>query len=278
VASSSRDRALSQLATLLLLPGEADTGLVVFQDYGEKVAKVRQAQKSFADDKERGFEAKVRSFFSLPLMLDTAASLTTSKLRICRWSKIRFAYSFCSSSSSKRPPPRAVHSSVSALTRRYGNACSRAWTRRPIRRDQISRSPTNGAHLVYLCSLRALGNNLTRFGAGICDLDRFWYIKLRALVALRDWDALDTFARSKKSPIGYEPWVDELIRAGAHRQAVRYVDRCDPRNRVELYIKCGEWVMAGQECVRRGERGRLQCVFLSFCFCSPFCLGGQVRR
>lgn len=121
-------------------------------------------------------------------------------------------------------------------------------------------------------------NNLTRFGAGICDLDRFWYIKLRALVALRDWDALDTFARSKKSPIGYEPWVDELIRAGAHRQAVRYVDRCDPRNRVELYIKCGEWVMAGQECVRRGERGRLQCVFLSFCFCSPFCLGGQGRR
>lgn len=41
------------------------TRIVVFQDYGEKVAKVRQAQKSFADDKERGFEAKVRSFLSL---------------------------------------------------------------------------------------------------------------------------------------------------------------------------------------------------------------------
>lgn len=94
------------------------------------------------------------------------------------------------------------------------------------------------------------------------------------MVALRDWDALDTFARSKKSPIGYEPWVDELIRAGAHRQAVRYVDRCDPRNRVELYIKCGEWVMAGQECVRRGERGRLQCVLASL-LCSPCSLGRQ---
>lgn len=94
----------------------------------------------------------------------------------------------------------------------------------------------------------------------LCLVCRFWYIKLRALVALRDWDALDSFARAKKSPIGYEPWVDELIRAGAQRQAVRYVDRCDPRNRVELYIKCGEWVMAGQECARRGERGRLQCV------------------
>lgn len=88
----------------------------------------------------------------------------------------------------------------------------------------------------------------------------FWYLKLRSLISLRDWDALDTFARSKKSPIGYEPWVDELIRAGAHRQAVKYVERCDVRNRVELYVKCGEWVMAGQECVRRGESGRLQCV------------------
>lgn len=33
--------------------------LLTAQDYGEKVAKVRQAQKSFADDKERSFEAKV---------------------------------------------------------------------------------------------------------------------------------------------------------------------------------------------------------------------------
>lgn len=114
-------------------------------------------------------------------------------------------------------------------------------------------------------SLRAIGkrpNNLTSSAGHLGN--RYWYIKLRALVSLRDWDALETFARSKKSPIGYEPWVDELIRAGAHRQAVRYVDRCDPRNRVELYIKCGEWVMAGQECVRRGERGRLQCVLFFF--------------
>ncbi|GEM07386.1 vacuolar assembling/sorting protein VPS16 [Rhodotorula toruloides] len=86
---------------------------------------------------------------------------------------------------------------------------------------------------------------------------RFWYLKLRSLISLRDWDALDSFARLKKSPIGYEPWVDELIRVGAHRQAVKYVERCDVRNRVELYVKCGEWVMAGQECVRRGESGRL---------------------
>ncbi|GAA6015045.1 hypothetical protein JCM11491_001639 [Sporobolomyces phaffii] len=87
---------------------------------------------------------------------------------------------------------------------------------------------------------------------------RFWYVKMKSLVSLRDWDALDAFSRSRKTcPIGYEPWVDELIRAGAQRQAVKYVDKCEGRNRVELYVKAGEWVLAGEEAVRRNERGKL---------------------
>jgi len=86
---------------------------------------------------------------------------------------------------------------------------------------------------------------------------RYWYLKLRALISLRDWDALDAFARAKNSPIGYEPFVLELIRAGAHRQATRFVERCDARERVELYVRAGEWESAGRECVRRSERGRL---------------------
>lgn len=80
---------------------------------------------------------------------------------------------------------------------------------------------------------------------------------MKALIAIRDWDALDTFSRSKKSPIGYEPWVDALIAAGAQRQAVKYIDKCEGRNRVELFVKAGEWVLGGEEAVRRGERGKL---------------------
>ncbi|GAA5928869.1 tethering complex subunit VPS16 [Sporobolomyces koalae] len=87
--------------------------------------------------------------------------------------------------------------------------------------------------------------------------NRFWYVKMKSLVAIRDWDALDAFARSKKSPIGYEPWVDALIAAGAQRQAVKYVEKCEGRNRIELFVKAGEWVMAGEEAVRRAERGKL---------------------
>ena len=37
--------------------------------------------------------------------------------------------------------------------------------------------------------------------------DRFWRIKLKALAAVKDWDGLEAFAKSKRSPIGYEPFV-----------------------------------------------------------------------
>jgi len=86
---------------------------------------------------------------------------------------------------------------------------------------------------------------------------RFWYVKMKALVEVRDWDGLEAFAKSKKSPIGYEPWVEHLVAQGCQRQAISYIPRCEPRNRVELFVKCGEWVMAGQECVKRSDRGRL---------------------
>lgn len=98
---------------------------------------------------------------------------------------------------------------------------------------------------------------MTRAKVTSLSFVRFWYIKLRALVHLRDWDALDAFARSKKSPIGYEPWVEHLVSTGNHRQAVAYIAKCEQRNKVELYVKTGEWVLAGNECVRKSERGRL---------------------
>lgn len=38
-------------------------------------------------------------------------------------------------------------------------------------------------------------------------MNRFWWIKLKALARNKDWDGLENFAKSKKSPIGYEPFV-----------------------------------------------------------------------
>lgn len=41
--------------------------------------------------------------------------------------------------------------------------------------------------------------------------DRRWYwVKLKALARAKDWEGLEGFARAKKSPIGYEPFVVSL--------------------------------------------------------------------
>ncbi|KAG8700375.1 hypothetical protein FRC09_005986 [Ceratobasidium sp. 395] len=87
---------------------------------------------------------------------------------------------------------------------------------------------------------------------------RYWYIKLYAYTETRDWDGLETFAKSKRSPIGYEPFVAHLVSQGYAKQAASYVGRCDGPKRADLYVKCGEWRLAGEECKARGEKAKLE--------------------
>ena len=55
-----------------------------------------------------------------------------------------------------------------------------------------------------------------------------------------------------------------LVEKGHPKVAVTYVQRCDSSKRIDLYVECGEWVMAGKECKERGDRARLECVSLAF--------------
>ena len=78
---------------------------------------------------------------------------------------------------------------------------------------------------------------------------------------MRDFEGLEAFSRSKRSPIGYESFVRHLVEKGHSKEAVSYVQRCDGPRRIDLYVECGEWVMAGKECKDRGDRGRLEYVY-----------------
>ncbi|KAH7096912.1 vacuolar protein sorting-associated protein 16 [Auriculariales sp. MPI-PUGE-AT-0066] len=87
---------------------------------------------------------------------------------------------------------------------------------------------------------------------------RFWHVKLRALADASDFEALDAFAKSKKSPIGYEPFVHVLVERAHKTEGATYVARCEPARRAELYALCGEWAAAGKECIAQKDRGRLE--------------------
>lgn len=75
---------------------------------------------------------------------------------------------------------------------------------------------------------------------------------------MRDFAGLETFAKSKRSPIGYAAFVRHLVDKGYAKEAAAYVARCDPNTRVDLYVECGEWRMAGKECKDRGDKVKIE--------------------
>lgn len=81
---------------------------------------------------------------------------------------------------------------------------------------------------------------------------------MHALTQTRDFEGLDAFSKSKRSPIGYQAFVHHLVEKGHPREAVGYVARCDASARVDLYVECGEWRMAGKECKDRGDKAKLE--------------------
>jgi vacuolar protein sorting-associated protein 16 len=133
-------------------------------------------------------------------------------------------------------------------TRRYAPACSMACPRGQTNLRLTSRSPTSGR-------IKRVDISESRNIADIAC--RFWYIKLQAFTAMRDFEGLDAFAKSKRSPIGYEPFVRHLMEKGHLKEAATYVPRCDVHKRVDLYVECGEWKSAGKECKERGDRVKL---------------------
>jgi hypothetical protein len=87
---------------------------------------------------------------------------------------------------------------------------------------------------------------------------RFWYIKLYALTSIRDFEGLESFAKSRRSPIGYEVFVRHLIEKGHLKEAAAFVPRCDSNKRVDLYVDCGDWRAAGKECKERGDKAKME--------------------
>ena len=100
-------------------------------------------------------------------------------------------------------------------------------------------------------------------------------MRLKALVELRDWDSLEKFAKvtkrdmrkrdineiiqEKKSPIGYEPFVDLCIEAKANAEAAKYVSRiANAAPRAEYFMKLGMWKEASDVAVKEKDPELLQ--------------------
>eukprot|EP00698_Gefionella_okellyi_P023700 TRINITY_DN8167_c0_g1_i1.p1 TRINITY_DN8167_c0_g1~~TRINITY_DN8167_c0_g1_i1.p1 ORF type:complete len:850 (-),score=211.21 TRINITY_DN8167_c0_g1_i1:1962-4364(-) len=71
---------------------------------------------------------------------------------------------------------------------------------------------------------------------------QFWWLKLKALAQLRDWDSLDKFSREKKPPIGFEPFVEVCIEARMPEEAMKYISRVTvAKRKVDYLVQLGKF-------------------------------------
>lgn len=82
----------------------------------------------------------------------------------------------------------------------------------------------------------------------------FWWLRLRGLVAKRDWRELEEIGtRNKRSPIGWEAFYNEVLGAGNSKLAGIFVTKCTNQTgleRAEMYVKCGLIVKAAEEAAK----------------------------
>ena len=93
--------------------------------------------------------------------------------------------------------------------------------------------------------------------------DKTWaWLRLRALVAKRDWGELEeSSSKQRKSPIGWEPYFNEILAAGNPKLAAVFVAKCaalTPQERSEMYVKCGMVGRAAEELVKVKDLGGLE--------------------
>ncbi|KAL2075641.1 hypothetical protein VTL71DRAFT_584 [Oculimacula yallundae] len=80
------------------------------------------------------------------------------------------------------------------------------------------------------------------------------WLRLRALVAKRDWNELEEWSKTRKSPIGWEPFFTLILSAGNPKLASIFIPKAAPSlesgETVSMYEKCGMRVRAAEEAVK----------------------------
>lgn len=89
------------------------------------------------------------------------------------------------------------------------------------------------------------------------------WIRLRALVAKRDWAELEEIAtKNKRSSIGWEPYFNEILGAGNTKLAGGvFVAKCTgltARERSDMWVKCGMITKAGEELLKARDAEALE--------------------
>jgi vacuolar protein sorting-associated protein 16 len=70
---------------------------------------------------------------------------------------------------------------------------------------------------------------------------RYWWLRIQVLSDQFQWDELEKFSKSKKSPIGYEPFVELCLAKQNVVESKKYLPKCSDEKKVKLHLRAG-WV------------------------------------
>ncbi|KAK0096935.1 hypothetical protein PV326_003829 [Microctonus aethiopoides] len=66
---------------------------------------------------------------------------------------------------------------------------------------------------------------------------RYWWLRIGCLAENNHWEELEKFSKSKKSPIGYEPFIDVCLKYGNQSEAKKYLPRVKDEFKVKYLAK-----------------------------------------
>uniref|UniRef100_UPI003AAA6B6E vacuolar protein sorting-associated protein 16 homolog isoform X3 n=1 Tax=Centroberyx gerrardi TaxID=166262 RepID=UPI003AAA6B6E len=106
---------------------------------------------------------------------------------------------------------------------------------------------------------------------------RYWWLKLKSLAEKEEWEELEKFSKSKKSPIGYLPFVEVCVKRHNKYEAKKYVSKVTPEQKVKAHLAIGDLEGAADAAIERRSEGEMGAV-LSRCSASDRLLIDKLNR
>ncbi|XP_054028421.1 vacuolar protein sorting-associated protein 16 homolog [Dryobates pubescens] len=95
---------------------------------------------------------------------------------------------------------------------------------------------------------------------------RYWWLKINALATRGDWEEMEKFSKSRKSPIGYLPFVEISVKHHNRYEAKKYAPRVTPEQRVKAFVLVGDLDQAAEAAIEHKNETEMNFVLSK---CSP---------
>uniref|UniRef100_A0A3B5MEV4 Vacuolar protein sorting-associated protein 16 homolog n=1 Tax=Xiphophorus couchianus TaxID=32473 RepID=A0A3B5MEV4_9TELE len=106
---------------------------------------------------------------------------------------------------------------------------------------------------------------------------RYWWLKLTSLAEKEQWEELEKFSKSKKSPIGYLAFVEVCMKNNNRHEAKKYVSKVTPEQKVKAHLAVGDLEGAADAAIERRNESEMGAV-LSRCSASDRLLMDKLNR